>query len=98
MSSVAEIEAALQKLSSDELAHVEQVLLRLRAEEAWERRFDGRRWPATAPERDALLVELDGLPPLLAEEEADRFDAWRAAERERQKTLMKMAEPGSLFA
>jgi protein involved in temperature-dependent protein secretion len=97
MSSIADIEAALEKLSAEDLAHIERVLQRLRSESAEETRFDGQRWPETMQERNVLIGQLDSLPPLLQAEEADRFDAWQAAEKERQKALMEKAEPGSLF-
>ena len=35
----------------------------------------------------ALLAELDALPPLLTGQDADRFEAWRVEEKERQKAL-----------
>ena len=89
MSTLAEIEAALPKLSPEELARVEAVLLRLRYERDVDARFDGKPWPATRQEIAAELAETDALPPLLSPEEADRFDAWLAAERERQKALAK---------
>lgn len=87
MSAPAEIEAALPTLSPDELARIEAALCRLRHPRAVEARFDGRPWPSTAPEIAAMFAELDVLPALLAPEEAERFDAWHAAERERQKAL-----------
>jgi hypothetical protein len=89
MSTLAEIEAALPKLTPDELARVEAALRRLRHERGVDARFDGRPWPATPQETAVELAELDSLPPLLSLEEADRFDAWLAAERERQKALAK---------
>ena len=97
MSTVAQIEAALLRLSANELARVEVVLRRLRSEGALETRFDGQRWPAASDEFEALVAELDRLPPLLGKEEADRLDAWRAAERERQKNLVANAPVGELF-
>lgn len=87
MSTLAEIEAALPTLSSEELARIEAALRRLRHQHSVEARFDGWPWPSTPPEIAAMLAELDVLPPLLAPEEAERFEAWHAAERERQKTL-----------
>ena len=94
MSKCAEIEAAIPSLSAEELARVEATLHRvLRARgldappDAAEIRLDGLPWPKTPEEIAALLVELDTLPPLLTPEEADRFEAWRLAEKERQKTL-----------
>ena len=87
MSTLTEIEAVLPKLSPDELARVEAVMHRLRHERGVDARFDGQPWPATPQETDAELAEMDALPPLLSPEEADRFDAWLAAERERQKAL-----------
>ena len=89
MSTLAEIEAVLPKLSPDELARVEAVLNRLRHEREVDSRFDGQPWPATPQETAAELAEMDALPPLLSPEEADRFDAWLVAERERQKALAK---------
>jgi len=73
MSTLAEIEAALPMLSSSEdLARVEVTVQRLQREretpvhpEADDTRFDGRPWPKTVEEIDALLAELDALPPLL---------------------------------
>lgn len=87
MSTLAEIEAALPKLSFEELARVEAVLHRLRHEHEVDVRFDGKPCPSTREAIAAELAELDALPPLLSPEEADRFDAWLAAERERQKAL-----------
>lgn len=87
MSTLAEIEAALPTLSPEGLARIEAALHRLRHQRAVEARFDGRPWPSTPQEIAAMLAELDVLPPLLAPEEAKRFDAWQAAERERQKAL-----------
>ena len=87
MSTLAEIEAVLPKLSPDELARVEAVLHRLRHEYEVDARFDGQPWPATPQETAAELAETDALQPLLSPQEADRFDAWLAAERERQKAL-----------
>ena len=87
MSTLAEIEAALPKLSPEELARIEASLRRLLHQREVEARFDGQPWPSTPPEIAAMLAEVDGLPPLLAPEEAERFDAWHAAERERQKAL-----------
>ena len=87
MSTLAEIEAVLPKLSPEELARVEAVLHRLRHEREVDARFDGQPWPATPQETAAELARMDALPPLLLPEDADRFDAWLAAERERQKAL-----------
>jgi hypothetical protein len=89
MSTLAEIEAVLPKLSPGELARVEAVLRSLRREREVDARFDGQPWPATPQETAAELAEMDALPPLLSPAEADRFDAWLAAERERQKALAK---------
>ena len=89
MSTRTEIEAVLPKLSPGELARVEAVLHRLRHEREVDARFDGQPWPATPLETAAELAEMDALPPLLSPAEADRFDAWLAGERERQKTLAK---------
>lgn len=97
MSTLAQIEAALSSLSPEELARIEAVLHRLRSERCFEARFDGKPWPATPEARDELLTELDSLPPLLDREDADRFDSWRAVERERQKLLSANVEPGHLF-
>jgi len=87
MSTVTEIEASLPLLSAAELARVEAALHRLQRERGLETRLDGRPWPATPEETAALLAELDSLPALLTPEEADRFDAWRAAEKERQRAI-----------
>ena len=87
MSPLAEIEAVLPKLSPEELARVEAILHRLRHEREVDARFAGQPWPATPQETAAELAEMDALPPLLSPMEADRFDAWLAAERERQKAL-----------
>ena len=89
MSTIVEIEAVLPKLSSEELARVEVVLHRLLHERGVDARFDGQPWPTTPQEITAELARTDALPPLLAPAEADRFDAWLAAERERQKALAK---------
>jgi len=99
MSTLAEIEAVLPKLSAEELARVEAVLRRLRQERAVDARFDGQPWPATPQETEAELAKTDALPPLLSREEAERFDAWLAAERERQKVLAKdsVGEISKLF-
>ena len=100
MSTLAEIEAVLPKLSPDELARVEAVLHRLRHERAVDARFDGGPWPVTPQETAAELAEMEALPPLLSAAEADRFDAWLAAEREWQKALAKSSgeEISKLFA
>ena len=100
MSTLAEIEAVLPKLSSGELARVERVLHRLRHEREVDTRFDGQPWPASPQEIAVELSEMDALPPLLLPAEADRFDAWLAAERERQKALAKNRgeETSKLFA
>ena len=90
MNTLAEIEAVLPKLSPGELARVEAVLHRLRHEREVDARFDGQPWPATPQESAAELAEMDALPPLLSPEEADRFDAWLVAERERQKALTQI--------
>lgn len=87
MSTLTEIEAVLPKLSPEELERVEAALHRLRHERVVEARFDGRPWPSTRKEISALLDEMEALPPLLAPDEAERFDAWHAAERERQRAL-----------
>jgi len=87
MSTLAEIEAALPKLSPEELARIEAALRRLRHHCEADARFDGRPWPSTPQEVAATLADLDVLPPLLTPGEAERFDAWHAAERERQKSL-----------
>ena len=87
MSTLAEIEAALPSLSAEELARVESALHRLQRERGRDERLDGQPWPVTPQEVAALLADLDSLPPLLTHEESDRFDAWRAAEKQRQKTL-----------
>jgi len=94
MSTLAEIEAALSMLSAEELARVEATARRLQREreapvhaERADARFDGRPWPKTVEEIAALLAELDALPPLLTELDADRFEAWRVEEKERQKSL-----------
>ena len=89
MSTVADIEAALPKLSPEELARVEAVLHRLRCERQVDARFNGHPWPATPEAIAAELAAIDSLPPLLSPGEAQRFDAWLAAERERQKQLAK---------
>lgn len=90
MSTLAEIEAALPKLSAEELARVEAVLQRLRRGRQTDARFDGRKWPITPQEIADELAEIDGLPQLLSLEEAKRFDTWLAAERERQRALAKL--------
>ena|SRR5436190_16347640 len=87
MNTLAEIEAVLPTLSPEELAQIEAVLHRLRHERQVDARFDGRAWPSTSQEVKAILAELDALPPLLAPDEAEKFDAWRVAERERQRAL-----------
>jgi len=94
MSTLAEIEAALPMLSAEELARVEAIVRRLQREgrapihpEGAEARFDGRPWPKTLEDITALLAELDALPPLLTAQDADRFEAWRVGEKERQKSL-----------
>ena len=89
MSTLVEIEAVLPKLSPEELARVEAVLHRLLHERGVDARFDGRLRPATPQEIAAELAGMDALPPLLSPDHADRFDAWLAAERERQKALAK---------
>ena len=89
MSTIVEIEAVLPKLSPEELARVEAVLHRLLHERGVDARFDGRPWPATPQEIAAELAGTDALPALLSPDQADRFDAWLAAERERQKALAK---------
>src|SRR5437867_8297104 len=88
MSALAEIEAALPMLSAEELARVEVTVHRLQREhgapvhlEGADARFDGRRWPKTVEEINALLAELDALPPLLTAQDADRFEAWRVEEK-----------------
>ena len=92
MSTLAEIEAALPSLSAEELARVEAALRRIQRDRGSETvrseadiRLDGLPWPQKQEEITALLAELDALPALLTPEEADRFEAWRAAEKERQK-------------
>jgi hypothetical protein len=92
MSTLAEVEAVLPKLSPEELARVEAAARRLRHERAADTRFDGRPWPSTREEIAAELAELDALSPLLSPEEADRFDAWLATERERQTALARRRE------
>src|SRR2546422_11309437 len=87
MSTFAEIEAALPKLSSEELARLDAALQRVRHGREVDVRFDGQPWPSTSEAVEAMLAEMDALPPLLAPEDAERFDAWRSAERERQKAL-----------
>jgi hypothetical protein len=87
MSTLAEIEAVLPKLSAGDLARVEAVLHRLRHGREADARFDGRPWPSSREEIAAMLAELDGLPPVLTAEDAGRFAAWQTAERERQKAL-----------
>ena len=89
MSTLTEIEAALPTLSPEELGRVEATLRRLRYQHESDARFDGRPWPASPQETAAELAEIDALPPLLSAVEADRFDAWLATERERQKALAK---------
>src|SRR6266446_5670050 len=98
MSKCAEIEAAIPWLSADELARIEATLhrvLRARGLDAppngADVRLDGRPWPTTPEEITALLAELDALPPLLTPEEADRFEAWRIAEKQRQKALSALS-------
>jgi hypothetical protein len=88
-----EIEAALPALSAEELARVEAMLERIRrqrgepaAEAAVDRFCDGRSWPGTADEIDALLAEMDDTPPLeMSEAEIADWQARRQTERERQK-------------
>jgi hypothetical protein len=94
MSTLAEIEAALPSLSAEELARIEATLRPLKqargldgCSDQREIRLDGLPWPNGPEEIAALLAELDTLPPLLTPEEADRFEAWRVAEKERQKAL-----------
>lgn len=89
MSTLAEIEAVLPMLSPDELARVEAALRRLRYGRDVDVRFDGQPWPSSSEEIAALLVRMDALPSLLTPEEAERFDAWHAAERARQKTMFE---------
>jgi hypothetical protein len=89
MSTLAEIEAVLPKLSPEELARVEAALRRLGHEREAEVRFDGEPWPSSREEIAALLDRIDALPALLTPEEADRFDAWHVAERDRQKVLFQ---------
>ena len=89
MSTVAEIEEALPKLSPEELGRVEAMLRNLRNQRESDARFDGRPWPTSPQEIAAELAEMDALPPLLSAVEADRFEAWLPAERERQKALAK---------
>ena len=107
MSTLAEIEAALPSLSAKELARVEATLQRIQRERGSETprsqadiRIDGRAWPQTPEEIAGLLAELDALPPLLTPQEADRFEAWRAAEKERQKALSMSSGQaiGQIFA
>jgi hypothetical protein len=97
VSKLAEIEEVLPKLSPEELDRVEAVLQRLRHERTVDMRFDGRSWPTSPTEISALLNELDALPPLLGQDDVERFDAWRAAERERQKALFQNNGVQSLF-
>jgi len=92
MSTLAEIEAALPKLLPEELARVEAALHRLRHPHEADARFDGQPWPSTPQEIAGMISKLDSLPPLLTPEEAERFDSWRAAERERQKALVNKSE------
>jgi len=87
MSTLAEIEAALPSLSAEELARVELVLERLRRERGRDERLDGQPWPSSPQELAAMLADLDSLPPLLTPEESDRFEAWRVAEKQRQRAL-----------
>ncbi len=94
MSTLAEIEAALPMLSAEELARVDVILHRLQREretpvhtEGVDARFDDRPSPKTVEEITALLAELDALPPLLTAHDADRVEAWRVKEKERQKSL-----------
>ena len=87
MSTLAEIEAVLPKLSPDELARVEAALHRLRHQREADARFDAQPWPSTPQDIAGLLSELDSPPPLLSPEAAERFDSWRSTERERQKAL-----------
>lgn len=87
MSRLAEIEAALPSLSTEELARVESALERLRRERGRDVRLDGKPWPATPQELAILFAEIDSMPPLLSPEESARFEEWRAAEKQRQKAL-----------
>lgn len=89
MSTLTEIEAVLPKLSPEELARVEAALRRLRHGCDDDVRFDGQPWPSSREEIAAMLARMDALPSLLTPEEAERFDAWHSAERERQKALFK---------
>ena len=100
MSTLAEIEAALPSLSAEELARVESALHRLQRERGRDKRLDGQPWPATAREITSLLAELDSLPPLLTPEDSDRFEAWRSAEKQRQKALSAAGSQsvGELFS
>jgi hypothetical protein len=91
---LAEVEAVLPKLSPEELARVETLLHRLRHDHELDARLDGRPWPSSSQETAAELAEMDALSPLLSPDEADRFDAWLAAERERQKALAKSSGTG----
>ncbi len=87
MSTLPEIEAALPKLSAEELARVGLVLQRLQGGCQADVRFDGRTWPKTPKEIADELAEVDALPPLLSPEGAKRFDTWLAAQRKRQEAL-----------
>jgi hypothetical protein len=100
VATLAEIEAILPTLSPDELARVEALLHRLGYNHHSDARFDGRSWSASPAETNAELDQIDRLPPLLSPEEADRFNAWLANERERQKALAKSgsAQISKLFS
>jgi len=100
MSTLAEIEAALPSLSAAELARVGLAVERLRRERGGDLRLDGQPWPATPQEVAAFLADLDSLPPLLTPEESDRFEAWRAAEKQRQKAMAsdRSRSVGELFS
>lgn len=89
MSTLAEIEAVLPKLSLEELARVEVTLRLLLHGRDAEVRFDGQPWPSSHEEIAALLARMDALPSLFTPEQAARFDAWHAGERERQKALFQ---------
>jgi hypothetical protein len=92
VSTVAEIEAVLPKLSREDLARIEAVLHRLQRDREMDFRFDGRQWPATPQQTEAEIAETDALPPLLSPEEAARFGVWLQTERERQRELAKRAD------
>jgi len=89
MSTLAEIEAVLPKLSPEELARVEAALRRLRRGRDADVRFDGQPWPSSHEELAALLDQVDALPSVLTPADAERFEAWLAVERERQKALFQ---------